>query len=79
MPSKLISSFNATALEILFLLNKEATHVIELRRALGDYGAISTYLRNLEKLGLIKRERRGRMIVNTITSKGKQLISILGL
>lgn len=79
MPSKLISSFNSTALEILFLLNKEATHVIELRRALGDYGAISTYLRNLEKLGLIKRERRGRMIVNTITSKGKQLISILGL
>lgn len=79
MPSKLISNFNATALEILVLLNKEATHVTELRRALGDYGAISTYLRKLEKLGLIKREKRGRMVVNIITGKGKQLIRILGL
>jgi len=79
MRSKLISNFNTTALEILFLLDKEAMHVMELRRALGDYGAISTYLRNLEKLGLIKREKRGRMVVNMITNKGKQLTKILSV
>lgn len=79
MRSKLISNFNTTALEILFLLNKKAMNVTELRIALGDYGAISTYLRNLENLGLIKREKRGRMVVNMITSKGKHLIRILGV
>ncbi len=79
MRSKLIPNFNTTALEILFLLNKEAMHVTELRMALGDYGAISTYLRNLENLGLIKREKKSRMVVNRITSEGKQLIRILGV
>ncbi|MGH9910361.1 MAG: hypothetical protein ACRD32_06940 [Nitrososphaerales archaeon] len=65
--------FNNTEIQILTLLNKVSVHVRGLRRELDDNGSVSTHLKHLEALGLVKREKRKGRIVNTLTPKGKQV------
>lgn len=77
MVTKAVPNIGAKALEILLLLDKEPMHVRQLRGELNDFGAISRYLRNLESLSLIKRQRRGTRVVNTVTDKGRHLIRTL--
>jgi len=40
-----------------------------------NWGRISRRLKELEKMGLIKRERRGRRVYNIITEKGLDLLN----
>jgi len=72
-----MAKLGITGLKIITLLDKERMHVNELRAALDDFGAISKYLGRLEDLGLIKREKIGIRIVNTITPKGKRVLKTL--
>lgn len=68
-----ITRFNKSEIQILTLLNKHAVHVRALRRELNDNGSISTYLKHLQELGLIKQEERKLRIVNMLTPKGKRV------
>ena len=65
--------FNNTEIQILTLLNKVSVHVRGLRRELDDNGSVSTHLRHLQALGLVKREKRKGCVVNMLTPKGRQV------
>ncbi len=69
--------FNSTEIQILTLLYKVSVHVRGLRRELGDNGSVSTHLKHLQALGLVKREKRKGRVVNALTPKGKQVAKIL--
>ena len=69
--------FNNTEIQILTLLYKVSMHVRGLRRELDDNGSISTHLRHLQALGLVKREKRKGRVVNALTTKGKQIAKTL--
>jgi len=67
-------SISSVELKILFLLSKREMHVRELRRALGNNGAVSEYLLHLEKMGLITRRELDKWVINKITTKGRQIL-----
>lgn len=69
--------FNHTEIQILTLLEKTMVHVRGLRRQLDDNGAVSTYLKHLQELGLVKREKRKGRVVNILTPKGRQVVKAL--
>jgi DNA-binding HxlR family transcriptional regulator len=77
MDSMAAARFNHTEIKILTLLDKGALHVRALRRELKDNGAVSTHLKHLQELGLVKREKRKGRVVNTLTSKGRQVAKAL--
>ena len=66
--------FNNTEIQILTLLHKVSVHVRGLRRELNDNGSVSTHLKHLQALGLVKREKRKGYVVNTLTLKGRQVV-----
>lgn len=68
---------NPSEMEILMLLNKESIHVRALRRELGDNGAVSFYLKRLQELNLVKREKRKGRVINMLTPKGRKLVKAL--
>lgn len=72
-----VTRFNHTEIEILTFLEKTSTHVRGLRRELDDNGAVSSYLKHLQELGLVKRENRKGRVVNTLTPKGRQVAKAL--
>lgn len=69
--------FNHTEIQILTLLEKTMVHVRGLRRQLDDNGAVSTHLKHLQELGLVKREKRKGRVVNILTPKGRQVVKAL--
>lgn len=69
--------FNSTEIQILTLLYKVSVHVRGLRRELDNNGSVSTHLKHLQALGLVKREKRKGRVVNALTPKGKQVAKIL--
>ena len=72
-----IPKINNAELKILLLLGEGAMHVRALRAELHDYGSISKYLRHLEDLGFIKREKRKTRVVNVLTPKGERAAKAL--
>ena len=71
--------FNHTEIQILTFLGEVSLHVRALRRKLNDNGAVSRHLKHLQDLDLVKREKRNGWVVNTLTSKGKQLVRALNI
>ena len=69
--------FNSTEIQILTLLHKVSVHVRGLRRELNDNGSVSTHLKHLQALGLVKREKRKGCVVNALTPKGNQVAKAL--
>ena len=69
--------FNSTEIQILTLLHKVSVHVRGLRRELNDNGSVSTHLKHLQALGLVKCEKRKGCVVNALTPKGKQIVKTL--
>ncbi len=72
-----IPKINNSELKILLLLSEGAMHVNALREEMHDYGSISKYLRHLEDLAFIKRERRKARVVNMLTPKGERAAKAL--
>ncbi|MFQ5940300.1 MAG: winged helix-turn-helix domain-containing protein [Nitrososphaerales archaeon] len=70
---------NPTEIGILTLLVKTSMHVRALRRELDDNGAVSTHLKHLEELDLVKREKKKGRVVNTLTQKGRYVAKALKL
>ena len=61
---------------MLVLLSEREMHVNELRRALGNYGAVSKYLMHLEKMGFISRRELDKWVINRITPKGREILKL---
>jgi len=72
-----IQHFRNIELSLLSLLDRNAMHVRALRTELHDNGAVSKYLKHLEELDLIRREKRKTRVVNTLTPKGRRVIRTL--
>ncbi len=77
MPSITIPKINNSELKILLVLSEGAMHVSALREEMHDYGSISKYLRHLEDLGFVRRERSKKRVVNMLTQKGERVAKAL--
>ena len=61
-------------LRILRILSMKELYTRELMSKMPNWERISRRLGELEEMGLIKRERRGRRVYNIITKKGLSLL-----
>ena len=77
MASNSIPKLNGGELRMLLLLAEGSIHVSALREELHDYGSVSKYLRHLEDLDFIRREKRKTRVVNILTPKGERVAKAL--
>ena len=64
-------------LRILRLLSKREMYVRELKSSLPNWGRISRRLDELEKMDLIRRERRGKRVYSRLTDEGRKLLEFI--